>query len=168
MEANEPRRSCSDAQHAVDLMSLPTDMLVLVLERLDGCSRACARWTCRRLRALARPPRGGVCQAAAQHGHVSVLRWAMARCMAVPWECVGALAAANGHVDVLQWAITNGAPWILSRSVHDDAGREVAWPHDSICTVAARHGRLNTLQWARANGAPWDDGQSPHPGSRYV
>ena len=50
------------------------------------------------------------CFAAADHGHLDVLKWL--RENGCPWdEETCAYAARGGHLEVLKWARENGCPW---------------------------------------------------------
>ena len=74
--------------------------------------------------------------AAAEGGHLELLRWA--RENGCPWdEATPAFAAEGGHLELLRWARENGCPW--------DA---------ETCARAAEGGHLELLRWARANGCP--------------
>lgn len=79
-----------------------------------------------------------ICAAAAQGGHLEVLKWA--RENGCQWDkCTCANAAGGGHLAVLVWARENGCKW-----------------DSCTCWSAARGGHLEVLKWARENGCEWN------------
>lgn len=78
-----------------------------------------------------------IVSAAAQGGHLEVLRWCRSQGYAWP---VGTsyLAATRGHFDVLRWLRANGCPW-----------------SPSTMAGAVEANNLEMLQWCRVNGCPW-------------
>jgi hypothetical protein len=78
-----------------------------------------------------------ICAAAAEEGHLHVLKW-LRDSSNCPWHAhTSAMAAENGHSQSLQWAQGNCCPW-----------------NEETCANAAANGHLEILQWARANGCP--------------
>jgi hypothetical protein len=77
-----------------------------------------------------------VCETAARHGRIEVLKWA--RSQGCPWdEYTYSLAAKNGHLEVLKWLRSQRCPW-----------------DKFICSWAADGGHLEVLQWVRKHGGP--------------
>jgi hypothetical protein len=109
-----------------------------------------------------------VAEAAAQGGHLEVLRWARPRL--TPGHAPEALvadAAAGGHLPALEWLLDQGFP--SDESCCEAAAREgqlgalqllrargCEWDYDTT-TAAAEHGRTEALRWALAQGCPHDD-----------
>ena len=78
------------------------------------------------------------CAAAAEGGHLDILRWARQR--KCKWDANTCLSsAAAGHLHVLQWARKNACPW------------DAAVAHE-----AARRGHTEIVVWAMANGLELD------------
>ena len=135
------------------------------LERMDVLV-CCKRWSRRRAgraRANGCPWNKCTCEAAAEGGHLDVLKWSTAN--GCPWNNVDVLVCCRewsprrwpgtcqrvslgrgdarllqrgGHLDVLQWARATGCPW-----------------DTFTCHAAAEKGHLDVLKWLRANGCPW-------------
>lgn len=84
----------------------------------------------------------GVCALAAAHGHLEALQYV--RLQGCDWgEDTCLFAAENGHVEVLQWARAQAPPCPWS---------------SSACLRAAVHNQLPALQWLRAQSppCPWE------------
>ncbi len=72
------------------------------------------------------------CAAAAEGGHLHVIKWLTARgCALGSTTCLN--AASEGNLDILQWALDNGCKW-----------------DDRFCIAAAETGQTNVLQWIHA------------------
>ncbi|CAM9526596.1 unnamed protein product [Chrysoparadoxa australica] len=86
-----------------------------------------------------------ICKAAAKGGHLDILKWLRQGPDVCPWnEYTCAAAAEGGHLEVLQWLRQGPEPC----------------PWDGgACNVAARGGNLEVLQWLRQGPdvCPWDD-----------
>jgi hypothetical protein len=72
----------------------------------------------------------GVCEKAAEGGHLQVLQWAVEQGCDMDQQVCSA-AALYGHLELLKWARQHGAPW-----------------DEDVCTLAAGRGDLEMLQWA--------------------
>ena len=77
--------------------------------------------------------------AAAQFGHMELVRWLIqeqgfAMDKNVMWR-----AARGGNLELVRWLRGEGCDWSAC-----------------TCEYAAEGGRLEVLQWLRANGCPWD------------
>jgi len=107
-----------------------------------------------------------VCCAAAQWGHLDVLKWLKAS------QCgrtclVSSSAAYGGHLHVLRWALAdNGYGWnsTVWRHAAEQGHTHILeyardylkcdWP-GCLCKYAARGGQLETLKWLRARDVVW-------------
>lgn len=96
--------------------------------------------------------------AAAEGGHLHVLKWAREK--GFQWDTrTCAAAARGGHLEVIKWALENGC--IYSRKILWEAAGEGhlevlkwAWSNSysfdpMTCASAARHGHLEVVQWFR-------------------
>jgi hypothetical protein len=108
---------------------------------------------------------GAIAAAAAEGGHLEVLRWA--RPSLAPGdapEAVVADAAAGGHLPAQEWLLDQGSP--ADESCYEAAAkagrlgalqllraRGCDWDYDTT-TAAAEHGRTEALRWAQAQGCP--------------
>jgi hypothetical protein len=114
-------------------------------------------------------------EAAARHGHLEVLQWAVNNGAGMWNDTHIELAASNGHLHVLEWFgetdrirrfyRREGVCVAAAENGHLDAlrwlrrpGASFAWD-ELACARAAANGHLEVLQWARANGCPWGAGQ---------
>lgn len=80
-----------------------------------------------------------ICSAAAEGGHLEVVKWLRARNIGWDvWTCVG--AAAGGHLEVLQWAFAE----LTADQPHAAAVSQWAKP---ACHRAAAGGHLEILKW---------------------
>eukprot|EP00951_Prasinocladus_malaysianus_P022515 scaffold188889_cov44-Prasinocladus_malaysianus.AAC.1 len=81
--------------------------------------------------------------AAAESGHLEVLKWA--RENGCPWnEHTCAYAAWGGHLEVLQWARENGCPW-----------------GEYTSELAVEGDYLEVIEWLKENGCPGEWPESP-------
>jgi hypothetical protein len=80
----------------------------------------------------------GVSNAAAENGHLHVLKWLRKTYRDHFYTVTCAVAAGNGHLHILKWLRKHGCPW--DAEVHEGA---------------AKNGHLHVIQWALANGCPW-------------
>ena len=110
------------------------------------------------------------CHAAAEGGHLDVLKWACLR--GCPWsELTCALAAKGGHLHVLKYARANGCPWdkrtcvFAAENEHHDV---VRWyldeldrlardalpgiPLDVVCQILGKANLPDTADLARLCG----------------
>jgi hypothetical protein len=87
-----------------------------------------------------------ICTAAAEGGHLGVLRWMHASGRLCAKQNVCCLAAAHRHRPILEWMLA---------LQHADPLHETVWDRET-CALAAETGDLGLLQWLRANGCPWD------------
>ena len=78
-------------------------------------------------------------EAAAQYGHLELVRWLIQEQGFAMDEYVMGWAARSGNLELVRWLRGEGCDW----------GAET-------CMYAAEFGRLGVLQWLRANGCPWD------------
>lgn len=113
--------------------------------------------------------RTGVCDKAAEGGHLHVLRWAhQEQGLVWSWRAFD-VAAAGGHLGVLQFldANMNNVGCQSQQDQHPcsensaasepaDRGRVEGLLDENVCRLAARGGHLSALQWLRQNGCPWD------------
>lgn len=81
-----------------------------------------------------------LCQGAALNGHINVFKWV--------YEVEGSrffdaetcrLAAAGGFTEGIQWLRSVGCDW-----------------NEDACRIAVEKGRLDTLKWLISNGCPFD------------
>jgi len=109
-----------------------------------------------------------LCEAAAQSGHVHILKWIHEQHSI---SCSARVGAQGGHVPVLQWMKKVGFD-LQKWEVWIAAAREghvhiLDWLHDevngfenhqtSILRAAAVAGRTNVLLWARDKGITWSN-----------
>jgi hypothetical protein len=106
------------------------------------------------------------CAAAAEGGHLDVLRWLVAEgCRMTESTCTA--AARTGKLHVLQWARANRCKWSAATCNAAAAAGHLTllqWAHEhgckwdeSACAAAAGGGHKEVLQWARSNGCQWDE-----------
>lgn len=146
------------------------DVFTTMIEKIDNCNiydiiDEAIRYE--RLDILTLTLRSGVgfiCEIAARHGRIGVLKWARDnRC---PWDGACYAAAKSGHLETLQWLRVRGCPWdegMCAVAAGEGHLEVLQWlrsetcPWDArTCTAAARNGHLHVLQWARYKRCPWD------------
>ena len=77
--------------------------------------------------------------AAAQYGHMELVRWLIQEQGFAMDRNVMGMAARSGNLELVRWLRGEGCDW-----------------NTRTCRCAAAAGRLAVLQWLRANGCPWD------------
>ena len=77
--------------------------------------------------------------AAAQFGHMELVRWLIQEQGFAMDEDVMGMAARGGNLELVRWLRGEGCDWSAQ-----------------TCTSAASAGQLEALQWLRAEGCPWD------------
>ena len=77
-------------------------------------------------------------EAAAEFGHMELVKWLCGEGGFAMDEWVMAKAALSGNLQLVQWLRAEGCPW--------DGG---------TCYDAVDQGHVEVLRWARQNGCPW-------------
>ena len=77
--------------------------------------------------------------AAAQYGHMELVRWLIQEQGFAMDRNVMGMAAHSGNLELVRWLRGEGCSWGIE-----------------TCHHAAYGGQLEVLQWVRANGCPWD------------
>lgn len=108
------------------------------------------------------------CAEAAMNGHLEALKW-LREVDKCPWDKATTTAAAEyGHLHVLRWCVAEGCPMegnaykVAADRGHVDVltflKEEAGLPWDpSLCgyNYPIRTGQFGVVQWMRANGCPW-------------
>ena len=76
--------------------------------------------------------------AAADHGHLELVRWLCGERGFAMNETVMASTASSGNLGLVRWLRGSGYKWSYS-----------------TCFYAVDQGHVEVLRWARANGCPW-------------
>ena len=127
----------------------------------------CLQWIVARSSSILHGFGARIMIAAAEGGHLDILKWLRGKGCRWNREIV-AIAARNGHIDCLKWAHENGGQWyryyicaFAAEGGSLDAlqwARENGCPWDNnTCSNAAKNGHIDCLKWARDNGCPWDE-----------
>eukprot|EP00908_Phaeocystis_cordata_P024318 Transcript_6783.p1 GENE.Transcript_6783~~Transcript_6783.p1 ORF type:complete len:285 (-),score=65.05 Transcript_6783:199-1053(-) len=106
-----------------------------------------------------------VCSAAAEHGHLEILKWARAHgCPWDAWTC--SWAAGGGHLECLEYAHEQGCPWdaeTCRKTAYEGELECLKYAHEQgcpwdpeTCRNAAGGGHLECLEYAHEQGCPWD------------
>ena len=77
--------------------------------------------------------------AAAEHGHLELVKWLCGEGGFAMDEGVMSGAASSGDLEFVQWLRGGGCPW-----------------DDNTCYRAVACSRMEVLRWVRENGCPWD------------
>jgi hypothetical protein len=77
-------------------------------------------------------------KAAAENGHIGIIKWAWSKTCLPLGETVCAAAARGGHFDILK-----------------ELREECCYWDEETCNEAARGGHLEILKWAKENFCPW-------------
>jgi len=154
----------------LNLLSLPDDVLPMVLTRIDdaqAAARALAAWGSARA-AVPLPPEHGWGPSTPVISQVQILSAFLRSPRYHRRHNRGLeLAAQHGWVGLLPWLVGHGERWgeetTLREALHNRF-RVIEWglsqgaPWGLTCKGAARGGHLALLRWARAQSppAPWD------------
>ncbi|CAN0196883.1 unnamed protein product [Ascophyllum nodosum] len=107
-----------------------------------------------------------VMRAAADGGHLEVLKWARAQGCPFGFD-TSCAAARGGHLEVLKWLVQQGCPcdeYMCSAAAEGGHLEVLEWALDigceldeGTCNAAAEFGHVEVLRWARVRGCSWNE-----------